>query len=135
MRLSALKARTRTVQVPIPPQNDDEPEEYIEVTYKPGELTLEVSDRLQEQIAINADDNEAVLKAMLLPLLETWDIEDEEGNQIPVNEETLRTIPLQFLMGVILTITADGRPDPQKVGSSDASSPLRDVSESSLSGT
>ena len=132
MKVSALKARVRKVDVVIPATETD-PEECVWIMYKPGEFTIEIAEKVNELVA-EGKDNE-VISEMLLPVLDAWDLEDEEGNQLPVTLETMKTIPLHFLMACITTITEDARPDPQKGGTSEDGSVPADSQDPAQNGT
>lgn len=111
MKLSALKSRTRTLEIPVSGE-EGEPDEIVKVIYRPGEITLEVSDNIKEAIAsgFEADAAYAVLK----PILVSWDLQDEDGSPLPVTEETLRIVPLTFLGLVMAAVEDDARPNLQR---------------------
>lgn len=111
MRLSAMKAIVRTVELTVP-GSDGEPDESVWIKYKPGELTLETADRLQELVEQGKD--REVLTTMLVPVLEGWDLQDDDGTELKITEDVLRTVPIQFLGQIVTALTDDARPNPPK---------------------
>jgi hypothetical protein len=132
MKVSKLAGKTQTVNIKVPGEGD-EPEESVAVVYMPGALTLRVSEQITEAVEQGLEANVAF--HMLKPMLVSWDLQDEEGNELPVNEETLKDIPLNFLGMILQAIHADVRPDPPKPGNSGNSLQQTDEPESSLGGT
>lgn len=116
MKVSALKSRVRTVYVEVPGEDEGAPPERVWVKYRPGELTLEVAENLVE-VAENRPDHEAI-GALLEPILDSWDLEADDGSQLAVTPDVFRTVPLQFLGLLIQAITDDARPNPQMAGTS-----------------
>jgi len=86
--LSNMKARTKLISV-----NWDG--ESVDVSYYPHRVTPE----LLEKVTSAADqDNLDVLGVMLEPVLEWWDILEEEGGpRLPTDAATIKTIPMSFL--------------------------------------
>lgn len=116
MKLSNLVGETATAVVHVGPAEDDN----VTVVYRPGALTLETADKLVE--ARNSDFAIRAVEELLRPLLVSWDLTDDEGNEIPCNEETLKKVPLNFLGMLVEQITMDNRPTPEEgKGSGDGS--------------
>lgn len=138
MKVSALKAKTRTVQVVIPGE-DGGPDESVGVTYRPGALTME----LWEKIDILAKDPTSAdvegMKLFLMqegdPLISGWELEEDDGSPLPCTPENLATLPLQFIGMMADAIGKDSRPDPQKADSSGDGSQPTEESASAQSGT
>jgi hypothetical protein len=58
------------------------------------------------------------LVRMLTLLLDSWDLNDEKGKVLPVNETVLRDVPLAVLSRIFTAISEDQAPPPEKSGSS-----------------
>jgi hypothetical protein len=129
MKLSALKGKVQKTWIEIPGE-DGEPPDKVEVHYRPGALTLEVSDQLQELARTNMEIN--VILVLLEPILVWWDLEDEvldeEGNptgetiNLPVTPEGIKKVPLSFLGMIMDTINEESRPSPLTEETSEDSS-------------
>lgn len=118
MRIGALKAGVRRIWVEV----DGEP---IWVDYKPGELTLEINDKIKEAIesGLEAD----IAQIMLEPLVVDWDLEDEvldddgkaTGEVVHLTPEAgLKKVPLEFLGLVLLAVKEDSVPNRLRDGNS-----------------
>lgn len=132
MKVSELNSRTRQLPITVAGQ-DGEPDEVVHVTYRPGALTLGVSDKIREvaESGFEAD----VAKVMLLPLIVEWDLEEEDGSQLPFNEETLKSVPIEFLGMVLSAIAEDARPNLSRAGTSNDSSAQMGTSDPAPIGT
>jgi len=126
MKLSHLKAKEATLHVPVP---DEEP---VAVKYKPGELTVELQDRIRE-FAGSGEDAQGTL-AFLLPLISWWDIEDDDGNNVPVSDQTMRIMPMAFLGGIITAMFEDALPNASRPVISDGPSSPEDSQDGSRTG-
>jgi len=109
MNLSRVKAATDTVEVTWG-------NEQVVVTYHPAAITPEVLERVQDAAT---DENLSVVSAMLEPLLAGWELyadDDAEaaGVQLPTNAETIRQVPLPFLMAVMEQTQEAMRPPAQR---------------------
>lgn len=96
-RLSAMKAKVKTATV----QYDGED---VPFGYKPGELTLDLMDDIQEQAARGDKDT---VGAMLEPILEWWDVLDDNDQRLPTDRATIRTMPMAFLTLLMQTMVGD----------------------------
>lgn len=142
MKVSTLKSRTRKIWIEVP-GDDGKPNEKIWVNYRPGELTLEVSEKIKEAMLSGFDSD--VIFVMLTNLLDSWDLQvdlyDEWGNptgevaQLGVSPDEIKTVPLSFLGEVISNIEDDSRPNPQRDVTSDAGSQQTEQSVTSPNGT
>lgn len=54
----------------------------------------------------------------LAVLLENWDLTDEKGKVLSINEKTLRDVPISILGKCFTAISEDQLPPPEKSGSS-----------------
>lgn len=99
LKLSQVQAGVKALEMPVEG-------ETLKLVYRTGKVTPEALDRVE---AIQSIDD---IVALLLDWLAEWDLEDDEGRRLPVNEETLRALPLPFLRQVFRFILSDGRTDP-----------------------
>jgi hypothetical protein len=130
MKLSNLAPAVRHLEVRVGPGDED----VVKVGYRPGALTLEIADKLKEL----RDDPMADLKVaevFLLPLLESWDLQDDDGNVLPVTRESFAKLPIEFLGMMFLEIRTDALPNPQMPATSNGGSVQEEREEGSLSGT
>lgn len=138
MRLSTLKGGVRDLVVEVP-----ETDEVVHIQYRPGELTLEVSDAMRA--AIDMEVEERVFLIFLDKVLVSWDLEediyDEETGEptgevvpLPCTAEGIKKVPAPFLALVMQAIGDDARPNPQTGGSSNGSSQQEDSPEESQTG-
>jgi len=113
--LSSLKEAVRKVQVYV---DDDE----LNVWYKLGELTPERTDRIRYLVDLMSDDDvedserptQAEAWADMLDIIERWDITDDEGNELPVTEEVIATVPTPVLGVILEVIMEDARPSQKR---------------------
>jgi hypothetical protein len=142
MKVSTLKSRTRKIWIEVP-GDDGSPNEKIWVDYRPGALTLEVSEKIKEAILSGFDSD--VVFVMLTNLLDGWDLQvdvyDEYGNptgevhQLGVTPDEIKTVPLTFLGEIITKIEDDSRPNLERDVTSDAGSQQTEQSVTSPNGT
>jgi hypothetical protein len=86
--------------------------ETLNVVYRPGVLTPARHDEaidLVEQQRVGA----ALAKSLSLSLV-SWDLTGEEGEPYPVDEDTLRELPVRFLDMVFSAIQDDNVPNGKK---------------------
>lgn len=133
MKVSALKSAVRRIQVPVPGEDQDAPEEKVWVDYRPGELTLEVQDELKEAVDSGFESDAAFV--ILKRVLSAWDLQDDEGNPWPVTVEGIKKVPLIFLGAIMGGIEEDSRPNPQRGATSGDGSPQTEQSVGSPNGT
>lgn len=127
MKVSALKAITRKVQVEIPGEDEGTPNDVVQVFYHPGALTLELWENLER---ISKDPTSTDIESTKLflmnpddPLIIGWSLEEEDGSAHQCNLENLGKLPLQFIGLMTDAIGKDSRPDPTKAGTSAGGSP------------
>lgn len=75
--------------------------ERVDFAYKPNEFTMELAD----QIAAAEDEN--IVSQLLSPIVEWWDVLDDNDQRIPPTAETMRQFPLNFLLKIMGAITED----------------------------
>lgn len=142
MKVSTLKSRTHRIWIEVP-GNDGEPTEKVWVDYRPGALTLEVSDKIRE--AIESGFESDVVFVIVSSVLASWDLQtdvlDEFGmptgevRQLTNSPEDIKSVPLNFLAEVLTKIEDGSRPNPQRDVTSDAGSPQAEQSVTSQNGT
>lgn len=130
MKVSALALTERKVAVRVGPQ----PEDVVEVTYRPGALTLQVADDLREA-QFNPLGDVEVVGHTLLTIIEKWDLMDDDGTPYPVSEESIKKLPIEFLGRIFNAIQNDAIPDPTKGANSSDGSQQEERSEDSPNGT
>jgi hypothetical protein len=135
MKLAALVGVKRTIQVPVG-AGDGEAPETVEVVYRPGALTIGQIEKVSN-LSGTANEME-VLGEVLIAVIESWDIQDEDGDgntvQLPVNMEGMRKVPVNFLMQVFDMITTEARPNPTTPSNSEDTSQPTEASDESQNG-
>jgi len=109
VKVSTLKSRTSRIWVEVP--GDDGDTEKIWVDYRPGNLTLDVSEKIRK--ASLDSENEAIF-VLLENLLAGWDLEADDGKPLGVKAKDIKLVPLSFLADIMVKIEEDGRPNPQR---------------------
>jgi hypothetical protein len=142
MKLSALKGRVQKTRITIP-SDGDEPEDHVNVEFKPGALTFDVIEGIQDLAGSGSDTK--IVSELLHTVLVDWDLEedivDERG--VPTGEtrklscsiEDIRKVPLPFLGMVMEAITAEARGNPQRGATSDGSSQPTDSQDAPQTGS
>jgi Pyridoxal phosphate biosynthesis protein len=128
LRVSQLKGKTRELAVKIP--DEDEP---VVIQYVPGELTLEVSDKIKEAVETGFEGDVAGI--VLEPVIKGWDLIQEDGSPLPCNTEQLKKIPLHVLAVFMTAIQQDMMPDPEKSVISESTSPSTGERDGSRTGS
>lgn len=142
MKVSTLKSRTHRIWIDVP-GDDSQPNEKIWVDYRPGELTLAVTEKIQEAIASGIESD--LIFVILSTVLDGWDLQtevlDQYGNptgevrQLTNSEEDIKSVPISFLGEVLEAIESGARPNPQRDVTSDDGSPQAEQSVTSQTGT
>lgn len=119
VRLSTMLAQTAETVVKFAGED-------ILVCYRPNVVTLELSDQIDAQ---GAAADEALKRgeqthhdwvtAQLEPLLEWWDVLDENDQRVEPTVENMRKFPVNFLTAVLRAITADQQVEPGESEGSD----------------
>lgn len=100
MRLSAIKAKTRTATVEFL-------DEKIDVSYFPAVVTPDLMDQVQKA----ADDDDLGVVGMLLSeVIDWWDVLDDNDKRLPPTPENIGAMPIPFLMAVMNEVQEDQRP-------------------------
>jgi hypothetical protein len=132
MKVSALKGKERTIPITVPGEDGD-PDEIVHITYRPGAVDLEMSDKITEAVLNGVEADVALI--MLEPMLVSWELTDDDGLPWPVDVEHLRKTPLQFIGLILEAIQEDSRPNPPRDATSDDGSPQTASSDASPNGT
>jgi len=74
--------------------------EKVRCTYAPAEVNPERVDEVSIMLEENPDLSQGESWAILLSPLRSWDIEDEDGNELPITADNLALLPTAFLQGV-----------------------------------
>ena len=98
IRLSNLVKDIRTCQVVFG-------EEQANLTYRPSAYTPLLEDELQETMQENRPGN--ALAEMLANVLLSWEVLDDDGEEIRPTAEHLAKFPVGFLAEVVKTISED----------------------------
>lgn len=104
MKLTEVKAKVKQATVVW----DDE---TVDVGYHPAALTPAVLEEVQDAAR---EENLSVIGTLLEPVLAWWDVLDDDGARMPTDAETIRQIPVPFLMAVLEQVQAAMRPPEAK---------------------
>lgn len=98
MRLSAILQKRVSVSVPFGA-------ETLQVSYDPSKRTQRIAKQLEAATAAEA----------LVILGVEWDLQDDQGNPIPVTTEALMDVPADVLLPVIRAVSEHRpeSPDPE----------------------
>jgi hypothetical protein len=109
MRLSKLKEITR-------PLSFDFLGETINVTYRPAAYTPALEEESQRMLQETTDGASLsrMLATLLEPIMESWDVLDDQDQPIPCTLEGLREVPFQLQSAVIQAVAADTNPQAPK---------------------
>lgn len=89
IRLSEIVARTRPV------------------TAKFGGLEIHVVYRMSERTMAAAEADDDVDHPWLVRVIESWDIEGDDGKPLPVTLESVKSVPIPVLNSIIAAVYAD----------------------------
>ena len=110
MRLSDMLSNT--VELPVKFDGEE-----VLVSYRPNAITLEVSDQIDAEGKAAEEAEEAGeptdfswITAQLVPVIEWWDVLEDDGSRMEPSRENMRRVPVKFLRVVLESIT-----DAQKV--------------------
>lgn len=135
MKITRLQAQKDSVWITVPPEEGtDQVEEKIRVDFNPGNMTLEMYDSLKNLATDPTGADVEAIRAFLGPVLIWWDLEDDEGNNLSV-DEYLTKVPLPFLGEVVQAISESSLPNPQTPVTSDGHSQQTVGQVTSLTGT
>ena len=100
--LSQLQNRRKTVEI-------EYDTETVQVVYNPAAITVKT---LQE--LTSGDDKAHALIRNLQLFMVDWDVEDGDGNKVPISAELLEELPIDFLVAISEGIDKDVQPGEAK---------------------
>lgn len=104
--LSQLKEQRKTVEVEFRG-------EKFEVTYKPNAMTPVFSDKLSQALRDTSEElTQADTWMVALAMVDSWEIYDDDGNQLDVSIEVVNQLPNALLRAVREAVTEDMAPNP-----------------------
>lgn len=107
MKLGSIAKGTRRIEVDVP-----DSDEKVGVVYRPAVLTSNNIARMTDRST-----SELETRGMLSELLESWEIEDDEtGEPLGTDPESLGKVPLEFIGHVLETILTKGGTVPEAKG-------------------
>lgn len=143
MKVAALKGGIRRIYVEVPPEEEHGSTESVWLDYRPGELTLEVSDRIKEAVVSGFEAD--VAEILLAPILEDWDVEDDvlgddgepTGEVVHLSPKNggIKKVPLAFLGLVLQAVQDDAVPNARRGATLGDTSQQEEPQETSPNGT
>jgi hypothetical protein len=107
-KVSSYAQRTRNLTIEFT-EDDDDP---LHLTYYPRAITPKMEKAFQKLIASGEPDQ--IVYDSLHALIKSWDLTDEDGQEIPRTKEGLEDLPSSLLSYVFEKISEDIRPNPQR---------------------
>lgn len=97
--------------------------EQVRITYSPALVSPDVVDKMGELNESNPDltQGEAWM-ALLCPALRDWDLEDDDGQVVPIEPDVLGSLPTPFLRAILVGMQEAVRPTRRRTRSSRGSS-------------
>jgi hypothetical protein len=121
IRLSAMLANTTELTVPFDGED-------VQVCYRPNAVTLDLSDKMEADAKAASEDHPeetgedrtrySWLVANLQPVMEWWDVLEDDGSRMAPTDTNMRRMPINFLNAVLAAILKDQKVD---VGEDDGS--------------
>lgn len=102
--LAQLKANLRTINVPYFDDN-------LSVTYRPSELTPQITAEIQDRVEAGEGNNVAV--ETLCRVMTAWDLMSDKDKMVPITPDELSALPGPLLLAIFEAIAEDGRPKPR----------------------
>lgn len=99
VKVGALTQEEKRVEVPV-----EGSEETVGVVYRPALLTPNAVERILDPQA-----EEMEVRKLLAETLISWEIEGNDGEQLPPTVEAMGNLPLSFLGDVVTEIIRGGR--------------------------
>ena len=82
-------------------------EDVVDFGYRPAMFTTE----LVEEVSKEAEENNLHgVAEMVEPILDWWDVLDDEDKRLPTDLATIKSMPLRFIMDIVEQIGGDMRP-------------------------
>lgn len=109
-------------------------EATLHIVYRPSGITPVVEEELRQ--AQRDERTGGMLAGLLVSILVSWDLLPEpDAEPLPIDEETLRELPMRFLAQLVTAIGEDSSADPLQSERSAAGSPRKGPSASRRTGT
>lgn len=105
MKLSQLLRDERSVTL-------DVDGESLPITYRPSGITPETEEAFLGGTERNRSGG--AMASLLSDVLVSWGLEGEDGEPYPIDEDSLRRLPIPFLGDVLGAIFEDMRPNARK---------------------
>lgn len=102
IKLKTVKSQTASIKIKVA-------DESAKVVYRPNALTPETLEEMRDLQESNQVSEGLVL--MVCAVIKSWELLDEKGKALPVNAETVRTVPVSFLSMVIGEILKEAQPE------------------------
>lgn len=129
MKVTAVSSVRREAKIVFPAEGQED--EVLNVVFNPMAYTAAFEQEVAE-VAVDRP-SEALVKATVELLLE-WDLEDAEGQPIPLQSEPVSKVPIGVLAQIFRQIRMLSQPSSEEGKASDDGSPQAARSEGSLSG-
>lgn len=107
-KVSSYAQRTRKLTIEFA-EDDEDP---LHVTYYPRAITPKMERAFQKLIASGEPDQ--IVYDSLHALIQSWDLTDEDGQEIPRTREGLEDLPSSLLTHVFEKISEDIRPNAER---------------------
>ena len=107
VRVSDLQKGTRSIEV-------EYMGETFGIVYRPGAATAETAIAMQEQMDGEEGSVPVALVDSIVRMVVSWELEDDEDNQIGVTEDVTKRLPLALLNAILTAIADDQNPTPRR---------------------
>ena len=111
-KVTTYAQRTRRIVVPFE-EDDDEP---LTIEYRPRAITPRMERAFQDLQASGQADQ--VIYDSLHALIASWDLTDDDGQEIPRTKDALQDLPSSVLLRVFEKISEDIRPNQERSSTS-----------------
>lgn len=85
--------------------------EPLRVTYVPARVTGEQLALMQ---TVGESEDLALICETFAGIIDSWDLEDEQGERLPVTQGTLLKLPIRVLTKVLEAVSADINPQTRR---------------------
>jgi hypothetical protein len=133
VKVGTLAKRVEKARMVVPGDEGQE-DEYVNLEFRPGALTLGALSRLYEAAKADTFDPEA-MEEMLKPILVSWDLLDDDGSPLPITREGLHKLPMEFVGELITVLAGNAKVDDAEGKASDVTLQLTESSERPPIGT
>lgn len=102
IKISLLKGKTKTFVFTYDGES-------MSVTYRPSEVTAQVVQEMRE--TVESGKAEVGLIDMMQRMLVSWEVMDEAGEVLPITQEILQSLPLNFVTELSMSLNKDNAPE------------------------